>query len=457
MAAAEAPPPASSASPSLGIDWGIDLGAEAEAAAPSGGINWDFGGAAAEGPAATAAAAGIDWELGAMADSSAQGVGISWDIGGQEGGGSTAEAPAVDWGIDVGGGASAGAAAGDAGPAIDWGIDMSDIGASGATAAGINWDLSDVVSVPEPVASPSSSGGAIEGPAAVLLRLERDADYRAALLDDLQELRAFLLQVRGMQLRLCLLLFFVGYSPYWFQTCHAHSACTFMFKPSVLHLLPNPAAPNPLLCLSSLQRKSELRSSGTELLSALLPEAVQSVDAASVDGFLRAADAALAAATSERLRQLLMLKTSKRCACLRQIARWLTQAPVIGEWAEGLGFHFIVLKGHLPGSSWPCRQRTVPHGCSHMCMACRYFERMAGGLERKAGQEARLLAAAAEAETRKREARASLSALAPRLSEMVARTRRTKAETERSLAAVFGGRRVNILGEINSVLATAGL
>ena len=82
---------------------------------------------------------------------------------------------------------------------------------------------------------------------------------------------------------------------------------------------------------------------------------------------------------------------------------------------------------------------------------------MAGGLERKAGQEARLLAAAAEAETRKREARASLSALAPRLSEMVARTRRTKAETERSLAAVFGGRRVNILGEINSVLATAGL
>ena len=242
MAAAEAPPPASSASPSLGIDWGIDLGAEAEAAAPSGGINWDFGGAAAEGPAATAAAAGIDWELGAMADSSAQGVGISWDIGGQEGGGSTAEAPAVDWGIDVGGGASAGAAAGDAGPAIDWGIDMSDIGASGATAAGINWDLSDVVSVPEPVASPSSSGGAIEGPAAVLLRLERDADYRAALLDDLQELRAFLLQVRGMQLRLCLLLFFVGYSPYWFQTCHAHSACTFMFKPSVLHLLPDPAA-----------------------------------------------------------------------------------------------------------------------------------------------------------------------------------------------------------------------
>ena len=82
---------------------------------------------------------------------------------------------------------------------------------------------------------------------------------------------------------------------------------------------------------------------------------------------------------------------------------------------------------------------------------------MAGGLERKAGQESRLKAAAAEAENRKREARASLSALAPRLSEMVVRTRRLKAEAERSLSAVLGGRRVNVLGDINTVLASTGL
>lgn len=89
-------------------------------------------------------------------------------------------------------------------------------------------------------------------------------------------------------------------------------------------------------------------------------------------------------------------------------------------------------------------------------MSYRYFERMACGLERKAGQESRLRAAAAEAEHRKREARASLSALAPRLSEMVVRTRRLKAEAERSLSTVFGGRRVNVLGDINTVLASTG-
>jgi len=82
---------------------------------------------------------------------------------------------------------------------------------------------------------------------------------------------------------------------------------------------------------------------------------------------------------------------------------------------------------------------------------------MAGGLERKAAQESRLRAAAGEAENRKREARASLSALAPRLGEMVVRTRRLKAETERALSAAFGGRRVNVLGDINTVLACPGL
>ena len=88
---------------------------------------------------------------------------------------------------------------------------------------------------------------------------------------------------------------------------------------------------------------------------------------------------------------------------------------------------------------------------------CRYFERMANGLERKAGQESRLRAAAGEAEHRKREARVSLSALAPRLAEIVVRTRRVKAETERAMSSAFGGRRVNILGDVNTVLVSTGL
>ncbi len=67
------------------------------------------------------------------------------------------------------------------------------------------------------------------------------------------------------------------------------------------------------------QRKSELSSSssnGPELLlsSALQPEAVQLVDAAAVVRFITAVEAAIAAATSDRLKQLVMINTSKRCA-----------------------------------------------------------------------------------------------------------------------------------------------
>ena len=55
-----------------------------------------------------------------------------------------------------------------------------------------------------------------------------------------------------------------------------------------------------------------MASGSVEFLTALLPEALQPVDADSVAGFLEAADAALAAVTSERIRQLIMLRTSER-------------------------------------------------------------------------------------------------------------------------------------------------
>ncbi len=61
--------------------------------------------------------------------------------------------------------------------------------------------------------------------------------------------------------------------------------------------------------------------------------------------------------------------------------------------------------------------------CVPGCTTRRYFERLAGGLERRAGQEARMLAAAKEAEVRGREARAALLGVGPKIAEAVARTR----------------------------------
>ena len=122
-------------------------------------------------------------------------------------------------------------------------------------------------------------------------------------------------------------------------------------------------------------------------------------------------------------------------------------------------------------------------------MESRYFERLASSLERKAGQETRLLAAAAEAETRK----ARHSVVQPILMHcflllacllawqrqakstpliydslditmtltcsvrLVLRTRRIKVEAEGALMAAFGGRKVNILGDINTVLSSTGI
>ena len=113
-------------------------------------------------------------------------AGISWDIGSvvQTGDGGPAEATA----------------------GIDWAIDLSDTGTAGAESAPpavtIDWDIGGLsASAPPEVApegiSTASKGGShrVEGRTAVVLRVERDADFRSRLTEDLQELRAFLLQV----------------------------------------------------------------------------------------------------------------------------------------------------------------------------------------------------------------------------------------------------------------------
>ncbi|WIA18375.1 hypothetical protein OEZ85_009837 [Tetradesmus obliquus] len=137
-------------------------------------------------------------------------------------------------------------------------------------------------------------------------------------------------------------------------------------------------------------------SSSSDLLRALAPDVVASTDAGDVGHMLACVEALLAALNDEKLRQLLMISSSSR-----------------------------------------------------------YMERLQGSLQRKAGQEARMLAAAAETQARKQESRATLVGLQPKLAEIVAETRSVKKAVEASLAKQFAGRRVNVLGEINNALTAA--
>jgi hypothetical protein len=75
----------------------------------------------------------------------------------------------------------------------------------------------------------------------------------------------------------------------------------------------------------------------------------------------------------------------------------------------------------------------------------RYFERLAAGLERRARQESRLLAAGKDAETRGREARQALASIQPKIKEAVASVKAIRQSTQEAMSTLFG-RRVNILG-----------
>lgn len=80
---------------------------------------------------------------------------------------------------------------------------------------------------------------------------------------------------------------------------------------------------------------------------------------------------------------------------------------------------------------------------------------MAAALTRKAGQEAKMQRAVLDVRARRNEARAQLAVLAPRVAELAAATRTVKARVEAAISVLVGGRRINVLGEINSVLAQA--
>jgi hypothetical protein len=246
------------------IDWGDfgDAANNSTATAAPGGINWglEVSEASEQSAAAAAAAGGISWDLGdlnmsAGADAAAAaGGGISWDV-------------VLDPPADDAAAAAAAAAAGDAtgtgAQMVDWDIDMSGIGLesagtateAGSGAAGLDWGIegesasADVTSNP---AAAAAAGGSCDASAS---RLQHDPDYRSQLLDDLQELRAFLVSRKG------------GLSG---------------------------------------------SSSNADLLRAMAPELVASTDLGDVLQMLQTVDSLIAALNDNKLRQLLMISSSCR-------------------------------------------------------------------------------------------------------------------------------------------------
>jgi len=221
----------SGAEASGGVDWGITPDDSAAAAAgDAGGISWDLGDL-------TAAAGGAD----STGETGAAG-GISWDV---------AVEPEPEGGADA-------AAAASTGPSLNWDIDLSGIdmeaSGQGAAAAGIDWGIDAPVEGAQGGGSGAAGAEAVSSDASAA-RLQHDSEYRSQLLDDLQELRAFL-----------------------------------------------------------LSRKAGLSgsSSSQDLLRALAPDVVASTDARDVAQMLQQVEALLSQLNADKLRQLLMIASSVR-------------------------------------------------------------------------------------------------------------------------------------------------
>jgi hypothetical protein len=214
----------------IDIDWDTAL---------SGGSGGGAGGAGEEAAAGGGGSGGIDWDL----DLS--------DLVVAAGGGEEGAAGAED-----------GAAAGE-GPSISWDIELTEAAAEG-TADGAGGSGGE--GAPADASQPQAAGR--EDVEAAAARLAGDHEYRAALSDDLQELRAFL-----------------------------------------------------------LQRSAELSGAGAggsaELLNALLPPAVAAVDGRAAGRLLTAVQGAICALSAPDLKQLLLIAGSGRY--LDRLARELAR------------------------------------------------------------------------------------------------------------------------------------
>lgn len=249
------------------IDWGMDVDSAGADGPAAGGVDWGVSAA----DTSADAAGGISWDLGDLtaaaggatdATGESGGGGISWDVTvepdaeGADGdaGADAAAGPSLNWDIDLSGidMEESGTAAAAGGGGIDWGIDTP---AAAAAAA------------PDAAAGGSGSAGVSAGASneASAARLQLDSEYRSQLLDDLQELRAFL-----------------------------------------------------------LSRKAGLTgsSSSQDLLRALAPDVVASTDARDVGQMLKLVEGLLAKLNADKLRQLLMISSSARsevlgvCVCV---------------------------------------------------------------------------------------------------------------------------------------------
>lgn len=242
------------------IDWGLG---DAGAGEPSGGV--------------------VDWGISSTADQGAnEAGGISWDLGdmavasGEEGAGGEAAVAAagISWDVVLdpsteGAAAAEGPAAAEAGagPSLNWDIDLSgiDMEEAGQDAtegpSGIDWDVdtsagaADKSGTAGTMAAAPGAAGMESSSDASASRLQFDSDYRSQLLDDLQELRAFL-----------------------------------------------------------VSRKAGLSgsSSSQDLLRALAPDVVASTDAKDVVQMLQLVEELLAQLNANKLRQLLMIASSSR-------------------------------------------------------------------------------------------------------------------------------------------------
>ena len=171
--------------PSTGIDW--DVGAtDSGPAPPAVEIDWDLGGAAGEASAKVEPpSGGVDWDVDASAVETA--VEIDWDVG------DVAEVDAA------GGSASAAEIAVETAVEIDWdvgGVVVEDAGdeTPGPSEPVREPDANEAGASAEDATNAVDETGTRRSVSASLGRALADREFRARVLDDLLELRAFLAQ-----------------------------------------------------------------------------------------------------------------------------------------------------------------------------------------------------------------------------------------------------------------------